>query len=142
MKSNSPIAARVSLGLAAALALSIPLGITIKDANDLALLRKTAEVANAKIVKKHCENHGKLSYSYTVDGRIYQGVGTTEKSCYDSTVGDEINIFYSSEKPKLSSSDSLESWQGRIASNLMLLSLFGFVAAVGIYSLTRVDEET
>ena len=142
MKSDSAVAARVSLGCAAALALSIPLGVTIKDATDLALLRKTVQVTSAKIVKKHCENHGRLTYSYTVNGRVYQGLGAIEKSCYDTTVGDGINIFYSSEKPNLSRSDSLESWQSMITSKLVVLSLFGFVTAVGIYSVTRVDEET
>lgn len=142
MKPNSPLVARVVLGVVAAMAISIPLAITLQELHGLALLQKTEQLADGRVTKKNCENHGKLTYSYTVNGHVYRGTGTLlGKSCIDVRVGDIINIIYSAEKPQLSRSDSLESWRDNIFGSLFALSLISLAAAIVIFHITRVDVD-
>lgn len=142
-KSESPLAARISLGIVATIALSIPLGIALKETADLTLLQHTLNVTDATVIKKSCENHGKLAYSYAVEGKAYRGSGTLPgRSCDDVTVGESIEIMYSTEKPQLSRSDSLASWQSTIHGNLFGLFLIAIAAAVVIFHITRIDDES
>jgi hypothetical protein len=142
MKSDSPLAARIALGVVAAMAISIPLAIKLQEAHQLALLQKTEQLTDGSVTKKNCENHGKLAYTYTVNGHVYAGSGTLlGKSCIDVKVGDSINIIYSAEKPQLSRCDSLESWQSSIFGSLFALALISLAAAVVIFRITRVDVE-
>lgn len=140
MKSDSPLAARIVLGVVAAMAISIPLGITLKEAHELALLRKTAQVTGGSVTKKYCENHGKLVYSYTVNRHVYRGTGTLlGKSCLDVTVGDSIDIVYSEEKPQLSRCDSLDSWRTSIVGSFFALVFISLMAVIVIFRITRTD---
>lgn len=142
MKSDSPLAARIVLGIVAAMAMSIPVAINMKEEHDLALLQKTAQVADGRVTKIHCENHGRLAYSYIVNGHVHGGAGTlVGKSCADVRIGDEIKIIYSAEKPQLSRCDSLESWQGMIHGNFFALALISLAGVIVIFRITRIDVE-
>lgn len=139
MTSDSPTVARVVLGIIAAMAISIPLAITVKDSRELALLRNTAQVTEGRVTKKNCANHGKLGYSYLVNGHAYTGAGTlVGKACADVGIDDGIDIMYSTERPQLSRCDSLASWQGTINGNFFALGLIGFAAVIIIFRITRV----
>ena len=141
MTPDSPLTARICLGIVAAIALSIPLGITLNEANQHALLQKTGQVTDGRVTKKHCENHGKLAYAYTVSGQTYKGFGTLHgKSCHEVTVGDRIPIVYAAEKPQLSRSDSLEAWRSTIVGSYVALALVGLGALTVILRITRVDN--
>jgi hypothetical protein len=140
MKSNSPLPARISLGVVVAMAISIPLAITLQDAHELALLQKTRHLTVGRVTMKNCENHGELVYSYTVNGHAYGGSGTPlSTSCIDVRAGDSINIIYSAEKPQLSRSDSLESWRDNIFGSLFALAMISLAAVIVIFHITRVD---
>lgn len=142
MKSESPLAARIILGIVAAMAMSIPLAITLKHASELTFLQKTAKLTVGSVTAKQCENHGKLTYSYAVDGRVYTGSGTrTGQACLDVGIGDRINIIYSAEKPQLSRCDSVDSWRDEIAASLFGLALISLAAVIGIFRITRIDVE-
>ena len=142
MKSDSPLLARIVLGIVAAMALSIPLAITFYDGYELALLEKTAQTTDGRVTKKNCNNHGKLVYSYVVNARFYTGTGTLlGKSCDDVEVGESVNIIYSTQRPQLSRSESLASWRGNISGNLFALALASLAAAIVIFRVTRVDVD-
>jgi hypothetical protein len=143
MTPDSPLVARISLGTVAALALSIPLAITLHDAHELALLEKTQQLTDGSVTRKNCENHGKVAYSYVAGGHVYKGSGTLlGKSCEDVEVGESINIIYSAEKPQLSTADSLDSWQDKIFGKLFALAVIGLAAMVVIFRITRVDIDS
>ena len=142
IKSESPLVARIVLGVVAAMAISIPVAITLQEAQALAFLKKTAQVTGGSVTKKYCANHGKLAYSYTVNGHVYSGLGTrSDKSCVDVRIGDGINVIYSTEKPQLSRCDSLESWKGNIFGSFVMLAFVSLVAVVAIVRITRIDTE-
>lgn len=142
MTSDSPLIARIVLGIVAALALSIPLAITLLDAHELALLEKTARTTDGRVTKRNCENHGKVSYSYVANAHVYTGSGPIlGKSCDDVKVGESIDIIYSVQKPQLSRSDSLASWRGNISGNLFALALISLAAAIVIFRVTRVNTD-
>jgi hypothetical protein len=142
MASDSPLVARLVLGIVAAMALSIPLAITLHDGHELALLEKTARTTDGRVTKKNCQNHGKLAYSYVVNSHVYTGAGTIlGKSCDDVEVGESVNIIYSTQRPQLSRLDSLSSWQGNISGSLFVLALVSLAAAVVIFRVTCVDVD-
>lgn len=142
MKSDSPLAARIVIGIVAAMTMSIPVAINMKEAHDLGLLQKTAQVTNGRVTKKYCENHGRLVYSYVVNGNVHGGAGTlVGKSCADVRIGDDIKIIYSAEKPQLSRCDSLASWQGMINGNFFALALIGLAGVIVIFRITRINVE-
>lgn len=142
MNADSPLAARVVLGIVAAMAISIPLGITFNEARQLALLQETAQVTQGSVTGTRCENHGKLSYAYEVDEKRYRGSGTLlGRSCESVRVGDNIDIIYSTRKPQLSRSDSLESWQGRISGRYYLLAVVSLAAVIIIFRITHIDVD-
>lgn len=136
-KSESPSAARIILGLVAAIAISIPLAITLKSQRDLVLLEKTAQVTDGSVIKKNCENHGKISFSYVVDGHLYKKFETCPGSCEDARVGDRIKVIYSEEKPQLSSCNSLQSGRDGISGDFFSLALVGVLAGIVIVRITR-----
>lgn len=114
----------------------------LHDARTLTLLEKTARTTQGRVTKKNCQNHGKLAYSYVVNARVYTGAGTIlGKSCYDVEVGEIIDIIYSAQRPQLSRSDSLASWQSNISGSLFALALISLVAAIAIFRVTRVDAD-
>lgn len=134
--------ARVVLGIVVAMALSIPLAITLHDGHKLALLEKTAQTTDGKVTKKNCRNHGKLVYSYVVNAHVYTGAGTIPgKSCDDIEVGESVNVIYSTQRPQLSRSDSLASWRGDVTGSLFALALVSLAAAIAIFRVTRVDVD-
>lgn len=142
MTSDSPLVARIVLGIVAAMALSIPLAITLHEGYELAFLEKTAQTIDGRVTKKNCHNHGKLVYLYVVNSHVYTGAGTTRgKSCDDVEVGDSVNITYSTQRPQLSRLDSLSSWRGNISGSLFALALVSLAAAVVIFRVTRVDVD-
>ena len=142
MTPESPLVARIALGIVAVMALSIPLGITLHEAHELALLERTARTTEGSVTKKNCENHGKLAYSYLVNAHVYKGIGTIlSKPCDDVKVGDSIGIIYSAQKPQLSRSDSLATWRDSISGSLFALALLSLAAAIGIFRITRIDQD-
>jgi hypothetical protein len=142
MTSDSPLVARIVIGIVAALALSIPLAIMLLDAHELALLEKAARTTDGRVTKKNCENHGKLAYSYVANAHVYTDAGPIlGKSCDDVKVGESIDIIYSAQKPQLSRSDSLASWRDNISGSLFALALISLAAAIVIFRVTRVDAD-
>jgi len=141
--SDSPLVTRVVLGIVAAMALAIPLGITLHDAHELALLEKTARTTDGRVTKKNCENHARVAYSYLVNAHVYWGAGNIlDRSCDDVKLGDRIDIIYSVHKPQLSRCDSLASWRDNIFGSLFALALISQAAAIGIFRITRADVDT
>lgn len=142
MKKDSPLPARIALGIVAAIGISIPLGITLHDAQTLALVERTQKTTEGQVIYKHCQNHGKVGYSYMVEGQSYKGAGpATGRSCDDVEVGETIDIIYSSEKPRISRSDSLQSWRGQIFGGFLMAGWLSVIAAGVIFQITRVDDD-
>jgi hypothetical protein len=142
MTSDSPLAARVVLGILAAFALSIPLGVTLHDAHELTLLENTAHNTDGRVTKKHCKNHGKVAYSYVVDTHTYMGEGTVlDRSCDDVHLGDSIDIIYSAQKPQLSTSDSLAPMRSNVYGSFFALAVFSLAAPILIFRITRVAAD-
>jgi hypothetical protein len=143
MTSDSPVIARIALGIVAAMALAIPFGITLLDAHEFELLEQTARTTDGRVTKKNCANHGRLAYSYVVDARVYSGAGTIlGRSCDDVKIGDSIDIIYSVQKPRLSRCDSLATWRDQIFGSFLALALISLAAAIIIFRITRIDIET
>jgi hypothetical protein len=143
MNSNSPVIPRIVLGVVVLMAIAIPVGMTLQDAGKLALMEKTAELADRSVTRKTCSNHGKVAYSYAVDGHAYKGVGNVRGiACSDVKVGDRIKIIYSAEKPQLSRLESLESWRAEVSGATIAIALISLGGVILIFHLTRVDVET
>jgi hypothetical protein len=143
MTSNSPVIARIVLGVVFLMAIAIPVGITLQDAGKLALMEKTAELADGSVTRKICSNHGKLAYSYDVDGHTYKGMGNVRGiACSDVKVGDRIKIIYSAEKPQLSRLESLDSWRAEVSGAKIAIALISLGGVILIFHWTRVEVET
>lgn len=143
MNPNSPVIPRIVLGVVFLMAIAILVGITLQDAGKLALMEKTAELADGSVTTKNCSNHGKLAYSYDVDGHTYNGMGNVHGiACSDVKVGDRIKTIYSAEKPQLSRLESLESWRAEVSRATIAIALISLGGVILIFHLTHVDVET
>lgn len=141
MKSDSPTAARIALGMVAAMALSIPLGIALLDAHRMDFLESTRRTTQGRVTGKNCQNHGKIGYAYAVEEKLHKGSGTIpNQPCEDVEVGDHVNIVYSSQKPQMSRIDSPQSLRGGLFGRLFVLGTLGLGAACVIFRITSVEE--
>lgn len=137
MKAESPTISRIVLGLVAAIAISIPLAINVKSDHDLALLEKSARVTDGSITAKHCANHGKITFSYVVEGQLLKKIETCPISCEDTKLGDSIKVIYSAEKPQLASCNAPQPARDAISGNYLALAFVGALAGVVIFRITR-----
>jgi hypothetical protein len=88
------------------------------------------------VTQKHCENHGELSYAFTVANQKFGGRDTCDTRCSDATIGQSIKIIYAESNPRNSECVSLSARKEAIAANYIGLLIIGCAAGVLIYKLT------
>ena len=71
---ESPLVARIALGVPAVIGLSIPFALCVMSYRASDLLIHTAQVTGGNVVKTHCQNHREVVYSYVVNGKIISPV--------------------------------------------------------------------
>lgn len=142
MEQESPLVARLVLSVIAIMVLAIPFGINLKESLDVGVLRRSSRSVQATVTSKTCQNHSRLSYSYTVDGRKYSGMDTFDKAvCETAEIGDEIPIIYAAEKPGFSKSRPVDFYEGTVGGNFFALFLLSLCAIVIIFRVTRIDVD-
>ena len=149
--SESPLIARIALGMPAVIGLSIPLALCVMSYRTSDLLIHTAQITGGRVVAKHCQNHGEVVYSYVVNGKSYSGRGAAgscvDATCHDAETGAPVQVMYSSEKPRISACMPLgsdletriqEEKRGMIT-NFISPVVLGLVIFFMIFDLTRID---
>jgi hypothetical protein len=142
-QTNSLLAARIILGIVAAIGISISIGITINTDLDLNFLERTAKVANGSVVGKDCSNHGKIYFAYTVDSSRYESSGNScGIACKDAKPGDTLRVIYSSERPQLSRCESLHFSRSNVVGSWVGIIFGGLLLGYWIFSITRVKSSS
>ena len=148
-KRESPLAARIALGVPAVIGLFILFTFSVMSYRDDDLLIRTAQVTDGRIAERHCKNHGELVFSYSVNGKSYRGGGICVSTpCEDTEIGAPVQVMYSSVKPQVSDCISprtdletrLQDYKrSRYGGFLFPVMLTFFVFAV-IFDITRIDD--
>jgi hypothetical protein len=141
MRSESPLIARIVLAIVGAMALSIPIGITIISAGELSLLERTGQITTGKIASKQCSNHGNVTYSYVVDGKPYSGQSCRIPVCRDAAIGTDLPVIYAADRPSLSRCDSLAATRSNISGNIFAIIFTAVLGSVAIYRVTLPKKE-
>lgn len=143
MKQESPLVARLVLGVIATMVLAIPFGVNLKESHDVEMLRRSSRSVQATVTSKSCGNHYRLGYSYTVGGQKYSGMDTVGESiCNTAKLGDEITVIYAAEKPAFSKSRPVGFYGGSVGGNFFALFLLSLFAIVVIFRVTRMDVDS
>lgn len=152
-KPDSPLFARIALGVPALIGLSIPYTFAVTSYRNTDLLIHTAQVTDGRIIERHCKNHSALVFSYSVNGKSYRGGGhagvCVRTNCDETELGAPVQVMYSSRKPQVSDCISPDAdLETRIRDNKRgrfsvfifpaILTLFVFSA---IFSWTRIDDK-
>ena len=72
---------------------------------------------HGEIAGKYCSNHGKVSYSFTADGRILYGSGFCPVNCDKVAIGSPITVTYARRNPANSRCDTAEQAESRPGNN-------------------------
>jgi len=150
--SESPLIARLVLGVPAVIGLSIPFALCVMSYRTSDLLIHTAQITGGSVVAKRCQNHGEVVYSYVVNGKSYSGRGAAGScvgaTCNGTETGAPVQVMYSGEKPSISACMPLgsdleariqEEKRGMIT-NFISPVVLGFVIFFMIFDLTRIDS--
>ncbi|RYE73245.1 MAG: hypothetical protein EOO81_01115 [Oxalobacteraceae bacterium] len=149
--SQSPLVARVALGVPAVIGLSIPFALCVMSYRSTDLLIHTAQVTVGSVVTKRCQNHGEVVYSYDVNGKSYTGRGSAgvciNASCDGTKTGDRVQVMYSSQKPQISScmpsgsnlEARIQAEKRDIITNFVTPVVMSFAIFFGIFEMTRID---
>ena len=146
---ESPFVARIALAVPAVIGLSIPFALCVMSYLDTNFLIHTAHIADGSIVKKHCQNHGEVVYSYVVNGKLYSGRGSAgdcgSATCKDTRIGEPVQVMYSSQKPQISAcmapgadlDAKIQDEKRGIFTNFISLAIISFLIFVMIFDLTK-----
>jgi hypothetical protein len=135
-QNNSQTATRIVLGILALLLISIYAGILFPDYKNYQQLITNGEKIAGTISSKQCNNHGKIFYSFSVDGKIFKNSGSScTSSCDKSTVGDSVAVIYQNGRPN-NSACNLQAIESNLHGNYFLIALLTLILTIGIYVVT------
>lgn len=138
---ESPLAARIVLGIVAMMAISIPIGITMKTKAEIDLLERTAQVTNGRVTGTTCSSHGMIHFSYLAGGTQYENSQQScDLFCESAKPGDKLWVIYSSERPQLSRCVSLESSKNNLTGTIICIVVAGLMMVYGIFRMTKFDK--
>ena len=152
-KPESPLVARIALGIPALIGLSIPFTFAVTSYRNTDLLVHTAQVTDGRVIERHCKNHGEVAFSYSVNGKSYRGGGyagtCVRTNCEDTELGAPVQVMYSSRKPQVSDCISPDAdIETRIQDNkrgrfsvFIFPAILAFFVFSTIFSLTRIDDK-
>jgi len=141
MKNESVKTARIALGLLIFSVLGIFAALNVHSHLRLKQLRKEGVEILGTVTGKHCQNHGEVTYSFTVAGKKFVGRDTCPLRCTDVPIGQPIKITYAASDPHNSECVSVWSKQEAIAWNYFALLLIGGVAVVIIFRVTAASVQ-
>jgi hypothetical protein len=133
MKNESVKTARIALGLLIFSVLGIFAALNVHSHLRLKQLREEGVEILGTVTGKHCQNHGEVTYSFTVAGEKFGGRDTYPLRCTDVPIGEPIKITYAASDPRNSECVSVSSKQEAIAWNYFGLLLISGVAVMIIY---------
>lgn len=131
--------ARIVLGLMALALVGIFVMLNYFSQHDIQELVAAGERTTAVITTKDCGNHGKVNYTYAIEGKQYSGSSNfCVPSCEHAIVGEQVNIVFSKKDRWKSECGSLDEPMSRNNGNYLALLLIGVALFVVIYRITKV----
>jgi hypothetical protein len=98
-------------------------------------LSQSGVITTGEVVSTNCHSHGWFTYTYTINGKTYDGDGNdgASKACSDLVAGDEVSIVYLPSDPEQNASGDPAQFRDSVLFADVVISLFlsGFIS-VGI----------
>ena len=137
----SPTPARIVLGLCAAICIGICFWVNYYSNSKMDELFKKGTYIKGEVTGRACNNHGKLRYSYSVDGKTYNGIGNCARPCEMTEIGAPVSVIYLPRIPGRSSCESRQEIESRSKGLYFAMIFMTIFAVAGIYHITRTDND-
>lgn len=139
MKNIGPYQSRLSLNLFGLIIVAALVIAAVKRYSDEDLLFRTASVTDGSVNALRCSDHGGISFTYKVDGVVYErnaiAAACGLPSCGKAVIGNRVRVIYSREKPALATCETPQARQDGTTRQFLVFGLLAVSVGFGLWRL-------